>query len=116
MFELKIRKRSGVTPEGLVKRDVKSILNPYKEKGLLWYFMPVNTNHRGIPDFIGVCNGYWFSIETKAGHNKTTLIQDLIGGEIKKAGGIHLVIYEDQVHLVAELIKEILTWKRGKNG
>tara|TARA_R110000868_G_scaffold12672_4_gene60142 strand:- start:1045 stop:1254 length:210 start_codon:yes stop_codon:yes gene_type:complete len=51
----------------------------------------------GVPDLVGCCNGKFFAIECKAGKGKTTALQDNELRKIKEAGGIALVINEDNI-------------------
>jgi len=78
-----------LTPEGKVKLDVKKYLNSLNN---CWYYMPVNTHMRGIPDFVGCLNGKFFSIETKAEGKKPTDLQLDTHDEIRKAKGLVFVI------------------------
>lgn len=98
-----------MTPEGKVKQAVKKILDSHKPD--CWYFMPVASafGAAGTPDFIGVCRGQMFAIETKAGKNKPTAMQNLKMAEIKAAGGVVLVVREGNINSV----KEMLGWMYG---
>jgi hypothetical protein len=84
------------TPEGLVKAKVKTRLDAWGA----WYFMPVAgvMGRIGIPDFIGCLGGRFFAIETKSGKGKTTRIQDMILSRIRHAGGIALVVNEQNMN------------------
>lgn len=77
-----------MTPEGKVKASVKKLLDSYAP--FVWYFMPVQRGlgcKRGVPDFIGLCNGAFFAIETKAPGKKPTQLQQYMMEQIRKAGG-----------------------------
>ena len=84
-----------MTPEGAVKAKVKIILKELQ----CYYFMPSANGYgrSGIPDFIGCLNGAFFAIETKAGKGTTTALQDREIQRIKDAGGIALVINEENI-------------------
>lgn len=83
------------TPEGLVKQKIKAILNLNK----IYYAMPVGTGYgnSGVPDFLCCFNGRFIAIEAKAGKGTTTALQDKHLKEITKAGGVSLVVNEDNV-------------------
>lgn len=84
-----------MTPEAKVKAQVKTILKELQ----CYYTMPVTGGYgrSGVPDFIGCLNGAFFAIETKAGTGTTTALQDREIQRIKDAGGIALVINEENV-------------------
>lgn len=95
-----------MTPEGKVKKLVRDELDLYAPE--VWYCMPIGTMYgkSGVPDFIGTAYGYFFSIETKAGKNKPTGLQNLVMSKIKEAGGYALVINEDNIDGIQEMIQE----------
>jgi hypothetical protein len=90
------------TPEGKVKDIITATLKHYG----LWYFFPANNGFgkSGIPDIIVICNGKFIGIEVKANESKQpTVLQQLIGDEIKTAGGYWFLIRskDELVPLVA---------------
>ena len=91
-----------MTPEGKVKKRVKEILN---EAGAYWA-MPLGTgfSSSGTPDFLVCVEGRFCGIECKANGNKPTALQLKHLDDIRKAGGIALVIDETNV---GNLRKEI---------
>ena len=94
------------TPEGRVKAKVKKILD-----GLGAYHFPAATHgygRSGVPDFVGCYKGKFFAIECKAGRNTTTRLQDSHLAEIRKQGGVALLINGDNAHLVEELLGDFL--------
>ena len=84
-----------MTPEAKVKKKVKEIL---KSMGA-YYAMPVATGFAssGVPDFVVCCKGKFYGIECKANGNKPTALQLKHLDDIRKAGGIALVIDETNV-------------------
>ena len=90
------------TPEGKVKDKVVKILKQYG----VYYFFPVTGGFgmSGIPDIICCHNGRFIAIECKAGKNKTTALQDAHLARIKAAGGVAVVINEENVNGLAETI------------
>ena len=83
------------TPEGKVKDKVVKILKQYG----VYYFFPVTGGFgmSGIPDIICCHNGRFIAIECKAGKNKTTPLQDAHIARIRAAGGVAVVINEENV-------------------
>ena len=83
------------TPEGKVKDKVVKILKQYG----MYYFFPVTGGYgaSGIPDIICCHNGRFIAIECKAGKNKTTALQDAHIARIRAAGGVAVVINEENV-------------------
>jgi hypothetical protein len=92
------------TPEVKVKNKVVAQL---KELGA-YYFYPVTGGYgsSGVPDIVGCYEGLFFGIECKAGKNKPTKLQELNLRQIDTAGGIALVVNEDNVADVAATLKE----------
>ena len=84
-----------LTPEGAVKAKVRRVLDAAN----VYYFMPATGGYgrSGVPDIVGCCDGKFFAIECKAGKGKTTALQDNELRKIKEAGGIALVINEDNI-------------------
>lgn len=83
------------TPESKVKDKIKAIC---KERGA-YYAMPVmgGMASNGTPDFLICYKGCFIAIEAKAGKGKTTALQNVRLGEIRKAGGSPLVVNESNV-------------------
>jgi Holliday junction resolvase len=73
-----------------------------------YYFYPVTGGYgsSGVPDIVGCYEGLFFGIECKAGKNKPTKLQELNLRQIDTAGGIALVVNEDNVADVAATLKE----------
>lgn len=90
------------TPEGKVKDKVKAILKEYNA----YYAMPMGTGYgvSGVPDFLVCCEGVFIGIETKAGTNTPTALQLKNLNDIKKAGGLALVINESNIHELGETL------------
>lgn len=84
-----------MTPESKVKKRVKEIL---KDMGA-YYAMPQGTGFAssGVPDFLICKGGLFYGIECKANGNKPTALQLKHLDDIRKAGGIALVIDETNV-------------------
>lgn len=91
------------TPEAKVKAKVVEKL---KALGA-YYFYPVTSGYgsSGVPDIVGCYNGKFFGIECKAGKNKPTELQKINLEKIAAAGGIAIVINEDNVEDLSKIIK-----------
>jgi hypothetical protein len=98
-----------MTPEGRVKKKVKDILD---ELGA-YYTMPVTGGYgnSGAPDFIICIAGWFYGIECKANGGKATALQMKHHDDIRKAGGIALVVDENNV---VNLRKELLSYVQSK--
>ena len=90
------------TPEKKVKDKVVAQL---KRLGA-YYFYPVTGGfgRSGVPDIVGCHRGRFFGIECKAGKNKPTKLQELNLKQIKDAGGIALVINEENLSDVTHIL------------
>jgi len=89
------------TPEALVKKRIRKIL----EDSHTYFAMPIGTGYgnSGVPDFLVCYQGDFIAIEAKAGKGKTTALQDAHLAKIRGAGGIALVINEDNINELEEL-------------
>jgi Holliday junction resolvase len=96
-----------MTPEAKVKKVVAKQL---KQLGA-FYFYPVTGGwgRGGIPDIVGCYKGHFFGIECKAGKNKPTPLQQNSLQDIKNAGGLSLVINEDNMADVLDILHGIDT-------
>jgi Holliday junction resolvase len=90
------------TPEGKVKDKVVKVLKAHN----VYYFFPVTGGFgmSGIPDIICCHEGRFIAIECKAGKNKTTALQDAHLARIRAAGGVAVVINEENIDGLAKAI------------
>jgi|TARA_B110000495_G_scaffold26515_1_gene19534 Holliday junction resolvase len=91
-----------MTPEAKVKKQVTRQLDAMGA----YYFYPVTGGYgrSGVPDIVGCYKGSFFGIECKAGKGKPTPLQDKNLKDIRKAGGMDMVINEDSWGDVAEIL------------
>ena len=77
-----------------------------KEEGcwLLKYWAGAAYTKTGIPDLLICCNGYFLGIELKATRGKASELQLWHIDQIKKAGGIAMVLYPKDFDSFKELI------------
>jgi Holliday junction resolvase len=90
------------TPESKVKDKVKKILKEYGA----YYAMPVASGfgHAGVPDILACYKGQFLGIECKANGGKATALQLSNLEQIRKAGGVSMIIDELSIpHLTAIL-------------
>ena len=94
-----------MTPEAKVKKQVTRQLDAMGA----YYFYPVTGGYgrSGVPDIVGCFQGLFFGIECKAGKNKPTPLQAKNLKDIREAGGIDLVVNEDNWPKVAELLIQL---------
>lgn len=90
------------TPEGKVKKEVRRVLDSLGA----YYVMPVTGGYgkQGAPDFLVCHKGLFFGIETKAGKGKLTTLQEINLKKIVEAGGVSLVVREDDVQYLPSLL------------
>ena len=90
-----------MTPEAKVKKKVVAVLKQHKA----YYFYTVTGGYgrSGVPDVIACHDGRFLGIECKAGNNKPTPLQEKNLSAIKTAGGVSLVVNEDNINVVEEL-------------
>lgn len=91
-----------MTPEAKVK---KVVVQQLKDLGA-YYFYPVTGGYggSGVPDIVGCIDGIFFGIECKAGRNKPTPLQLKNLKDIETAGGIALVVNEENMRDIAQLL------------
>jgi len=92
-----------MTPEKKVKQRAVAQL---KTMGA-YYFYPVTGGYgsSGVPDIVCCLNGRFIGIECKAGKGKTTALQEKNLSEIRAAGGVALVVNEENVDQLTQLLK-----------
>lgn len=83
-----------MTPEGLVKKKLKELLNRYP----IFYFFPFSLGYStsGVPDVVGCCRGKFFGIECKADRSKkATPLQLKCKEQIEKVGGKWFLVCDE---------------------
>jgi len=88
------------TPESKVKKKVTEQLK--KLGAYYFYAFTGGYGKSGVPDIIGCYRGFFFAIECKAGSNKPTPLQEKNIREIEDAGGLVIVVNEDNLAEVTE--------------
>jgi hypothetical protein len=93
-----------MTPEGRVKAKVKRVL---EDIGAYWS-MPVTGGYgnSGVPDYLVCHNGRFYGIECKANGGKPTALQLKHLDDIRKAGGIALLIDETNVETLRKELEK----------
>jgi hypothetical protein len=97
------------TPEGRIKAKVKRRLRD--EFGTShWPFWPVQTGYGSVAlDLLGCFYGRFIAIETKADRTKKlTPLQETTAASIRLAGGLVLVVYDDET---LEVAVNTIKWK-----
>lgn len=96
---------SGSTPEGKVKKKVRTILDLLGA----YYVMPVTNGfgNSGAPDYLVCYKGVFVGIECKAGENKPTALQLKNLDQIIEAGGQSFVVNESNVGKLTQLLENI---------
>jgi Holliday junction resolvase len=94
-----------MTPEKKVKQRVVAQL---KTLGA-YYFYPVTGGFgsSGVPDIVCCYQGRFIGIECKAGKGKTTALQDKNLTAISEAGGVAMVVNEENVDLLTQVLSTI---------
>ena len=93
------------TPEKKVKDKCVKLLKAYGA----YYFFPATHGYgrSGVPDIICCIAGKFVAIECKAGDNKPTALQEKEMADIRKQGGIAVVINESNLTLLERLLKKL---------
>ncbi len=92
------------TPESKVKAKIHPIL---KARGAyaVNYIGGISANN-GTPDILACLNGRFIGIEAKAGKNKPTDLQTLNLKRIDEAGGLALVINEENLIVLEVMLND----------
>lgn len=91
------------TPEAKVKAKIKAILKAHGA----YYAMPIGTGlgNSGVPDFLVCHNGKFLGVEAKAGKGRTTALQEKNLREIELAGGLALVVTEENLDVLEMMLE-----------
>ena len=91
-----------MTPEGKVKKIGRATMT----KMGVYHFPAFSGGYgrSGVPDDIGCYQGYFVAVEYKAKGGKPTALQLKNMDDIRKSGGIVLLVDEGNVHQLEELI------------
>lgn len=92
--------------EKLVKTKITKVLREHD----IWYFFPQGTlyGRRGIPDILALHAGTFLAIEAKSGRNKPTEAQKRQLLEIRRHGGLSLVVNEENLDAFTDLIAAVV--------
>jgi len=84
------------TPESKVKAHIKEVLKKHN----VYFVMPIGTGYgnSGVPDFLCCIDGKFLAIEAKAGSNKPTALQRKHLSDIMDAGGIAMVVNDENIN------------------
>ena len=85
------------------------IKNFLKEEGcwFLKYWAGAAYTKSGIPDLLICCNGYFVAVEVKATNGKPSELQLCNIEQIKKAGGVAMVLYPEDFSEFKHLIQNL---------
>lgn len=95
----------GMTPEARVKKSVVATLKYFGA----YYFFPATGGYgrSGVPDVIACYNGWFIGIECKAGDNEPTALQQRELKRIGQAGGISLILNENNIDTLHDILCEM---------
>ena len=99
-----------MTPEGKVKKTGRAIMT----KMGMYHFPAFSGGYgrSGVPDDIGCHLGVFVAVEYKAKGGKLTALQLKNMDDIRKSGGIALLVDETNVHQLEELINNEIQSRR----
>lgn len=103
----------GQTPEGRVKKMVKSALDTLGPD--CWRFMPVQSGFGSVAlDYLLCIRGRFVAIETKAPGKKLTPLQEGTKAAMEAAGGIVLVVWDEGSLAIAMKIILAMEFDNGR--
>lgn len=94
------------TPEKKVKDKCVKLLKAYD----VYYFFPATHGfgRSGVPDIICCVGGKFLAVECKAGENKPTALQEKEMADIRKQGGLAIVINESNLTMLERVVKSLV--------
>jgi Holliday junction resolvase len=92
------------TPEARVKTKIHALLKAHGAYAVN-YIGGISANN-GTPDILACLNGRFIAIEAKAGKNKPTDLQTLNLKRIDDAGGLALVINEENLIVLEVMLND----------
>lgn len=94
-----------MTPEAKVKEAIKKVL----ATSGAYFFMPYQAGfgRAGVADFAVCLRGHYIAIEAKGGKGKTTALQERELQSVRDAGGMALVINEENVNQLKGILDEL---------
>lgn len=94
-------------PEVKVKMAINKMVKKYKGKVTNPIMEGMGQN--GTHDKLVCINGFFLSIEAKAGNNKPSPLQCSYGKEVYEAGGIAIVVNEKNLEDLEEVLKALVS-------
>lgn len=94
------------TPEKKVKDKCVKLLKAYG----VYYFFPATHGYgrSGVPDIICCVGGRFLAVECKAGEGKPTALQEKEMADIRKQGGLAIVINESNLTMLERVVKSLV--------
>lgn len=91
------------------EKDFEKQVKAYLAEQGCWFLKTWSNGiqREGIPDLIVCCNGYFLGIELKNETGEPSKLQLRSIAQIRKAGGIAIVLYPDKFHMLKGLITSL---------
>lgn len=64
----------------------------------------------GVPDILSSCNGFFLAIEVKASNGHPSELQIYNRDEIRKSGGISIILYPEQFEDFKLLVQDLINY------
>ena len=97
------------------EKNFENKIKKYLKDNGCWYvkYFANRMTKSGIPDILACVNSYFVAIEVKASNGKPSELQIYHRDEIRKAGGISIILYPEQFDDFKLLIDDLIN--RPKN-
>lgn len=91
------------------EKDFENKVKQFLKKRGCWVLKTWSNGiqRQGIPDLLVCCNGFFVAVELKAEKGRPSDLQLWNINEIRKAGGIAIVLYPDQFEPFKDMICEL---------
>lgn len=92
------------------EKDFENQVKAFMKARGIWYVKTWSNGiqRKGIPDIIACVNGYFVGIELKAENGIPSELQKWNIKEIRKSGGIAIVLYPDQLEDFKTMIVDLI--------
>ena len=92
------------------EKDFENKVKDYLKSQGCWFvkFFANSFTRKGVPDILVCCKGYFVGVETKGAKGTPTPLQLYNRDEIRKAGGIAVILYPEQFESFKDLIEQVM--------
>lgn len=93
------------------EKQFENKIKRYLDAQGCWYvkYFANKMTRSGVPDILACVNGYFIGIEVKAARGKASPLQFYHRDQIRKAGGVSIILYPDMFEEFKTLVGNLKT-------